>query len=114
MVPPAPDDRGDQDELGSLDQRRVLGSVSNPLATDVPQRRRLDGRTVIRWFGLLCLMGAAFFGGYVAWLLWGTGLQTQRAQEALRPGIEGQIADPGRPPKARDRDRRSSLEAPTP
>ncbi|HZT09705.1 MAG TPA: hypothetical protein VFB09_01585, partial [Actinomycetota bacterium] len=42
-------------------------------------------------------MGAAFFGGYVAWLLWGTGLQTQRAQDALRPAIEGQIADP-RPP----------------
>ena len=67
------------------------------LATDVPERRRLDGRTVIRWFGLLCLMGAAFFGGYVAWLLWGTGLQTQRAQDALRPAIEEQIADP-RPP----------------
>jgi sortase A len=67
------------------------------LATDVPERRRLDGRTVIRWFGLLCLMGAAFFAGYVAWLLWGTGLQTQRAQAALRPAIEGQIADP-RPP----------------
>ncbi len=42
-------------------------------------------------------MGAAFFAGYVGWLLWGTGLQTQRAQDALRPAIEGQIADP-RPP----------------
>jgi sortase A len=42
-------------------------------------------------------MGAAFFAGYVAWLLWGTGLQTQRSQDALRPAIEGQIADP-RPP----------------
>jgi sortase A len=67
------------------------------LATDVPERRRPDGRTAIGWFGLLCLMGAAFFGGYVAWLLWGTGLQTQRAQDALRPAMEGQIADP-RPP----------------
>ena len=67
------------------------------LVTDVPARRRLDWRTPVRWFGLLCLMGAAFFAGYVAWLLWGTGLQTQRAQDALRPTIEGQIANP-RPP----------------
>ena len=43
-------------------------------------------------------MGAAFFGGYVAWLLWGTGLQTQRAQDSLRPGIERQIAHPQPPP----------------
>src|SRR5437879_1267440 len=67
------------------------------LVTDVPARHRLDWRTPVRWFGLLCLMGAAFFAGYVAWLLWGTGLQTQRAQDALRPAIEGQIANP-RPP----------------
>jgi len=79
--------------------RMARGTVHavSALATDVPERRRLDGRTVIRWFGLLCLMGAAFFGGYVAWLLWGTGLQTQRAQDALRPAIDRQIADP-RPP----------------
>jgi sortase A len=79
--------------------RMAHGTVHavSALATDVPERRRLDGRAVIRWFGLLCLMGAAFFGGYVAWLLWGTGLQTQRAQDALRPAMEGQIADP-RPP----------------
>jgi sortase A len=63
-------------------------------------RRRLDWRTPVRWFGLLCLMGAAFFGGYVAWSLWGTGLQTQRAQDSLRPGIERQIAHPQPPPTA--------------
>ena len=63
-------------------------------------RRRLNWRTPVRWFGLLCLMGAAFFGGYVAWLLWGTGLQTQRAQERLRPGIEQQIAHPDPLPAA--------------
>jgi len=61
-------------------------------------RRRFDWRTPVRWFGLLCLMGAAFFGGYVAWLLWGTGLQTQRAQDSLRPGIEQQIAHQQPPP----------------
>jgi sortase A len=65
-----------------------------------PRRRRFDWRTLVRWFGLLCLMGAAFFGGYVAWLLWGTGLQTQRAQDGLRPGIERQISHPQSPPTA--------------
>jgi len=79
--------------------RMAHGTVHavSALVTDVPARRRLDWRTPVRWFGLLCLMGAAFFAGYVAWLLWGTGLQTQRAQDALRPAIEGQIANP-RPP----------------
>jgi len=47
-------------------------------------------------------MGAAFFGGYVAWLLWGTGLETQRAQDALRPGIEQQIQHPLPPAAGRD------------
>jgi LPXTG-site transpeptidase (sortase) family protein len=75
-----------------------VGDVSS-IAADVPARRRIDWRTPVRWFGLLCLMGAAFFGGYVAWLLWGTGIQTSRAQERLRPGIEQQIGNP-RPPQA--------------
>jgi sortase A len=32
-------------------------------------------------------MGSAFFAGYVAWLLWGSGLETARAQNDLRAGI---------------------------
>jgi LPXTG-site transpeptidase (sortase) family protein len=63
-------------------------------AEALPAQRRFDWRTPVRWFGLLCLMGAAFFGGYVAWLLYGTGLETQRAQNDLRPGIERQIEHP--------------------
>jgi sortase A len=46
--------------------------------------RRFGWRSGVRWFGYLCLMTAAGFGGYVGWLLWGTGLETQRAQETLR------------------------------
>jgi sortase A len=42
-------------------------------------------------------MGAAYFAGYVAWLLWGTGIETQQAQNALRPTTEAWIANP-RPP----------------
>ena len=47
--------------------------------------RRINGHTVLRWFGIACLLGAAYFAGYVAWLLWGTGIQTQKAQDELRP-----------------------------
>jgi len=80
--------------------RMARGTVVrvSTITADVPERRRLDWRTPVRWFGLLCLMGAAFFGGYVAWLLWGTGLETQRAQDRLRPGIEQQIEHPLPPP----------------
>jgi sortase A len=53
---------------------------------ELPEQRsrRPTGRTVARWIGIACLLGAAYFGGYVAWLLWGTGLQTQQAQQGLR------------------------------
>jgi sortase A len=56
--------------------------------------RRFDWRTPVRWFGFACLMGAAFFAGYVAWLLWGTGLETQRAQDSLRVGMERTFEHP--------------------
>ena len=41
-------------------------------------------RIVVRAFGFACLMTAAGLGGYVSWLLWGTGLETARAQDELR------------------------------
>ncbi|HLB38879.1 MAG TPA: sortase [Actinomycetota bacterium] len=71
------------------------------IGTEVPApRRRVSGHTVMRWIGIACLMGAAYFAGYVAWLLWGTGLETQRAQDALRPTTEQWIADPKPPSEA--------------
>jgi sortase A len=60
----------------------------------IRRRRGFDWRTPVRWLGLLCLVGASFFGGYVAWLLWGTGIETKAAQRDLRPGIEQAIAHP--------------------
>jgi sortase A len=39
-------------------------------------------------------MGASFFTGYVVWLLWGTGLATERAQQQLRAGVEGSFDHP--------------------
>jgi len=57
-------------------------------------RRRLGWRTPVRWFGLLCLVGAAFFAGYVAWLLWGTGLETRAAQDDLRAELDRVLGGP--------------------
>jgi sortase A len=58
--------------------------------------RRHGWHAVLHWIGIGCLMLAAGFGGYVAWLMWGTGLTTQRAQNDLRQGW-GQLVD-SRPP----------------
>lgn len=57
-------------------------------------------RFVLHWIGVLCLLAATAFGGYVVWLLWGTGLTTQRAQTDLRAGFESQIdtKDPAQAP----------------
>jgi len=71
--------------------------------TDAPPRaptpHRTEGwRRALRWFGLACLMTSAFLGGYVAWLTWGTGVETARAQEDLRTGIERTWDPAARPP----------------
>jgi sortase A len=58
------------------------------------KRRRFGWRTPVRWFGFGCLMGASFFAGYVVWLLWGTGLSTERAQQQLRAGVERSFDHP--------------------
>jgi sortase A len=62
-------------------------------------RRRHGWRLILHWFGVLCLMVATAFGGYVVWLLWGTGLTTQRAQDRLRSGFE-QVVDTRDPTQA--------------
>jgi LPXTG-site transpeptidase (sortase) family protein len=64
------------------------------VSTEVRSPRRVQGHTVVRWLGIACLLGAAYFGGYVAWLLWGTGLQTQQAQDALRPTTDQWASNP--------------------
>lgn len=51
------------------------------------RRRKRIGRT-LRLAGILFVVAAFGVGGYVAWLLWGTGLTTQREQARLRPQIE--------------------------
>ena len=72
-----------------------MASVETQAApADTERRPPFEWRTPVRWLGLLCLMGAAFFAGYVAWLLWGTGLETKQAQNDLRAGLEQTIDQP--------------------
>jgi sortase A len=77
----------------------MASTLESPTARPADEQRRpFDWRTGVRWFGYLCLMGAAFFGGYVAWLLWGTGLETKAAQEDLREEIVRTLGDGGGTP----------------
>ena len=55
------------------------------------RRRRRQGR-ILRIAGLLLILAALAVGGYVWWLLWGTGLTTQAAQDDLRPRFEERVA----------------------
>ena len=62
----------------------VVPALPTPATAGVSRPRRTGWRLVAHWTGILSLMLAAGFAGYVAWLLWGTGLSTQRAQDHLR------------------------------
>lgn len=72
-----------------------------PQAGTAPRRRGHRGR-VLRVVGVLFLLAALSIGGYLGWLLWGTGLTTSRAQSDLREGFEGSVAtlDPSAGPSA--------------
>ena len=65
-------------------------------------RERSRIRAGLRAFGFGCLMTAAGLGGYVGWLLWGTGLETARAQEELGDELRPLFEDPT-PPTANER-----------
>lgn len=62
-------------------------------------RRKRIGRA-LRVAGVLLVVAAFGVGGYAGWLLWGTGLTTQREQARLRPQIERVLdtKDPKRAP----------------
>jgi sortase A len=62
-------------------------------------RARPRLRAVVRAFGFACLMVAAGLAGYTAWLLWGTGLETARAQDELRTALRPLVDDPTPPPE---------------
>jgi sortase A len=60
-------------------------------------RERSRIRAALRGFGFGCLMLAAGLAGYASWLLWGTGLETARAQEQLGDEIRPLFEHPTPP-----------------
>jgi sortase A len=61
--------------------------VATETPTPPPGAAGAGWHRYLRWFGIACLLGASFFAGYVAWLMWGTGVETARAQEGFRTDI---------------------------
>jgi sortase A len=59
---------------------------------DVTRNRRRRRGRVLRITGLVLILAGLAVGGYVWWILWGTGLTTRAAQNDLRPRFEERIA----------------------
>lgn len=94
---------GPQGTVDAMSEARIDVLPAQPSAAAPTRRRQVPRRTgwrlAVHWFGILCLMVAAGAGGYVGWLLWGTGLTTARAQDHLRQGF-GAVVDTRRPSEA--------------
>ena len=65
--------------------------IMSDLREAVRRRRQRQGR-VLRIVGIVLILAAVAVGGYVWWLLWGTGFETRAAQSSLRHDFEGRIA----------------------
>ena len=79
-------------------ERGIRPLTANPRSATAERDEaggRAPGRSrsglVLRWVGIACLVLASGIAGYLTWVLWGTGLETARAQETLRSGFERQI-----------------------
>ena len=62
-------------------------------------RRPFGWRDGLRWFGIACLLAATGIGGYLGWLLWGTGIETRHRQQTLQEQFQRELrpAPPGQP-----------------
>lgn len=58
-----------------------------PRAGSAPRPRRSLSALILKWFGIACLMVASVLGGYIGWLLWGTGLATSAYQHQQKPAF---------------------------
>jgi sortase A len=67
--------------------RTWSAEAGSELRHAVTERIRKMGRA-LRILGIVFIVAALALGGYTAWLLWGTGLATQREQARLRPQVE--------------------------
>jgi sortase A len=65
----------------------VNAEATLPRARTVPPPRRPLPALILKWFGVLCLMIASVLGGYIGWLLWGTGLTTSAYQHQQKPAF---------------------------
>lgn len=74
-----------------------MSEVRPPGTVGPMQGNRSPARTAARAVGFGCLMLAAGLAGYVAWLLWGTGLETARAQDQMRSQITARFEQPTPP-----------------
>ncbi len=63
-----------------------------------PRQKRRRGRILLT-VGIVFIAAAVGIGGYLAWILWGTGLITQRWQNQLRGGFERTIDTRSPPPQ---------------
>ena len=89
------------DTVQMQDARTWSDDTLADLKRAMRDRRKRQGRA-LRVAGVLFLVVAVGIGGYVGWLLWGTGLATKRAQSELRPGFEHDVGsqDPSKAPPA--------------
>ncbi len=69
-----------------MTQRTTDPALEIPADAASRARRRRLGRA-LQVLGALFLLAGLGIGGYLAWLLWGTGLETRRAQAELREGF---------------------------
>lgn len=53
---------------------------------------------LLRTFGKLCLVAAAFVAGYLSWMVWGTSFVTQHAQDELAITFDEKLANQTPPP----------------
>lgn len=74
----------------------------HPPAVTVVRMRDSPVRSIVRAFGFGCLMVAAGLAGYISWILWGTGLETARAQDHLRTELN-RLVDAPAPPDDQER-----------
>jgi sortase A len=65
----------------------VNAEATLPRARTAPPPRRPLSALILKWFGVLCLMIASVLGGYIGWLLWGTGLTTSAYQHQQKPAF---------------------------
>ena len=72
-------------DVSTLDEESVSGG------RPATKKRRRPGR-ILRIGGLVLILAALAVGGYVWWLLWGTGFTTRAAQNDLRPRFEERVA----------------------